>query len=478
MENTQQLTDHQIFFIHQLLLNYVEHGIRVIDLNEQQIIYNEKMKSIESMKAEDFSDKKIMDMFQFQDARDSRLLQAIQQGKTINNKKQTYFTYKGEKVTTVNHIFPIRYNNKIIAAAEIAKDVTQLERLIHDNLNRQGNTRFTFESIIGSSKELKDIIENAKRATRTSSSVLIVGETGTGKELFAQSIHTGSARGNGPYISQNCAALPETLIEGILFGTVKGAFTGAIERPGLFEKAEGGTLMLDEVNSLPMSLQAKMLRAIQEKKVTRLGDHKERSIDVRILATINEDPIDAISNDRLRKDLYYRLSVVTVFVPPLRDRKSDISLLVSSFIRKYNQLFQMNVEGISQKTLALFHEYHWPGNVRELEHVIEGAMNFMVGENELTVSHLPPHFKIKTGNKNDFKKDQIEQQGEPVHEQPGEHSLEHGESLNEHLNKLEKEIIISTLEKYHYNVNRGAKALGMSRQSLQYRMEKFHIQRP
>ncbi|SDI38734.1 sigma-54 interaction domain-containing protein [Alteribacillus bidgolensis] len=470
MEKIQSLTNEQQRFIDQFMFDQVDQGIRVIDLNETPIIYNEKMKSIESMTLDDLSDKKITDLFQFHDERDSRLLQAIHHGKTTKNKKQTYLNYKGEEITTVNHIFPIHYDGKVIAAAEIAKDVTKIERLIRDNLNRQGNTRYRFDSIIGTSPEMKSIIENAKRATRTSSSVLIVGETGTGKELFVQSIHSGSSRGSGPYISQNCAALPESLIEGILFGTVKGAFTGAIERPGLFEEAEGGTLMLDEINSLPTSLQAKLLRAIQEKKITRIGDHKERPIDVRILATINEDPIEAITNNRLRKDLYYRLSVVTLFVPPLRERKSDIPLLVETFIKKYNQLFQMNVAEVSNEVFDLFYSYDWPGNVRELEHVIEGAMNFMFEEEALTPSHLPVHFQNKTKNEtNTDHQVSANNQLTPLLE---------GESLRDRLYDIEQNFIIQTLEKYHYNVNRAAKELGISRQSLQYRMEKFNIKRP
>lgn len=212
--------------------------------------------------------------------------------------------------------------------------MTKLERLIRENMNKKGSTTYTFDSILGTSPAIQDVIENAKRATRTSSSVLLAGETGTGKELFAQSIHNGSDRSGGPFISQNCAALPDSLVESILFGTKKGAFTGAVDQPGLFEQAHGGTLLLDEINSLNLSLQAKLLRALQERKIRRIGSTKDTPIDVRIIATMNEDPIDAIAGERMRKDLYYRLSVVTLIIPHFGNEKKTFCFSRRSSSRK------------------------------------------------------------------------------------------------------------------------------------------------
>ena len=287
-------------------------------------------------------------------------------------------------------------NQNIIGAIEVAKDITNLERIIKDNILNKGDTKYTFDSIIGTSENFLEVIEKSKRSTRTASSILIVGETGTGKELFAQSIHNGSSRSTQPFISQNCAALPDSLIEGILFGTKKGAFTGSIEGTGLFEQAQGGTILLDEINSLNPNMQAKLLRALQERTIRRVGDTKDKKIDVRVIATINKDPIDAISNDHLRKDLYYRLSVVSLFIPPLRERKEDIPLLAQSFIEKFNALFELNIEGISEEVYSLFYDYDWPGNVRELEHIIEGAMNLMEpGDTRIAITHLPTLFRKK-----------------------------------------------------------------------------------
>ncbi|WP_018924131.1 sigma-54 interaction domain-containing protein [Salsuginibacillus kocurii] len=452
-----QLTD-----LFNQLVEHVDQGIRVIDAQEQLIIYNEKMRAIESMSYDDFTNKGLMEAFQFNDERDSRLLQAIKYGKQSLNEKQTYFTYLGEEVTTINEAFPIYSHGNIIAAAEVAKDITRMEKLVRENRKKKENSLFTFSDIIGNSNELREVIENASRATRTSSPVLIIGETGTGKELFAQSIHSESDRATGPFISQNCAALPETLIEGILFGTVKGAFTGATERAGLFEEAEGGTLLLDEINSLAPALQAKLLRVLQEKKVTRLGDTKERSFNVRVLTTMNEDPVEAIAAGRLRKDLYYRLSVVTLLIPPLRERIHDIEPLTATFIAKYNTIFQMNIENISVQLERRFLSYNWPGNVRELEHIIEGAMNLTIDEQMLQVHHLPPHFRHKTSKKGTLSA--LAQNENAV-------------DLPTHLATVEKEWVQQALKQANGNVMKAAKDLGISRQSLQYRMQKFHLNR-
>lgn len=464
-------TLHELELIFQSLLESIEVGIHVINHKGVTTIYNRKMAEMEGMAVEDVTDKKLLDVFGFADETDSTLIQAIRSGTVVKNAKQSYFNNRGQEITTINDTFPIfDKNNTIIGAIEMARDVTKLERIIRENILQKRDTLYTFDSIVGESVGLQEIIENSKRATRTSSSVLIVGETGTGKELFAQSIHNGSQRSSKPFISQNCAALPDSLIEGILFGTKKGAFTGSIERPGLFEQASGGTLLLDEINSLNSALQAKLLRVIQEKTVRRVGDVKDIKTDVRIIATINEDPIDAIANDRLRKDLYYRLGVVTIFIPPLRERMEDISLLVSSFVEKYNVLFGMNVKGLHEDVFELFLQYDWPGNVRELEHLIEGAMNLMDGEEVIQFSHLPvpfrkkPQFKVKETNRHlpiDVQETLTEKADYP--------------SLEAFMVDAEKNYLEQVLKLHDYNISKAASALGVSRQSLQYRMKKYSL---
>lgn len=454
--------------IYQQILDDIDIGIHAVNADGKTIIYNKKMMEIECMEIEDVLDRNLLDVFSFDTNGNSTLLEAIQKGKSILNSKQTYYNIKGQEITTINNTFPIIDNGKQIGAVEIARDVTKYERLLRENLLKKGNTRYTFESIIGSSNKIQDVIEASKRATRTNSSILIIGETGTGKELFAQSIHNGSARASKPFISQNCAALPDSLIEGILFGTKKGAFTGSIERPGLFEQADGGTLLLDEINSLNPSLQAKLLRVIQEKVVRKVGDTKDRSVDVRIIATINEDPIDAISEGRLRKDLYYRLSVVSLFIPPLKDRKTDIEELVHFFIGKYNHLFAMNVKAVGEDVLQMFFDYDWPGNVRELEHIIEGAMNLMENDERLTYSFLPIQFRNKPQFQNETtaildRDDFISQRVKPI------------KPFEDFMIEAETHYLRRALNQYHFNITKTAEALGMSRQNLQYRLKKLNL---
>ncbi len=228
----------------------------------------------------------------------------------------------------------------------------------------------------------------------STSSVLVYGETGTGKELYVQSIHNYSSRFNKPFIAQNCAALPENLFESILFGTVKGAFTGAVDKPGLFEQAHGGTLFLDEINSMPINLQTKLLRVLQDGVIRRVGDSRDRKIDVRIIAAMNVEPLKAVENGQIREDLFYRLNVVNIKLVPLRDRLEDIPLYVEHFIDKYNKELNKNVKGISSKVKELFMSYNWPGNVRELQHIIEAAINIVDNE-YIELDNLPIYLSEK-----------------------------------------------------------------------------------
>jgi arginine utilization regulatory protein len=451
--------------LYEYILDEINEGVHVINEFGISIVYNQKMVDMESMTKEEVLNRSILDVFQFQNNQGSTLLQALKEGKETKNVRQTYFNKKGKEITTINQTFPVIDNGEIIGAIEIANDVTKIERIIQEKtLLEKGNTRYTFESIIGQSKAIKEVINHANRASRTSSSVLIIGETGTGKELFAQGIHHASQRSNAPFVSQNCAALPETLIESLLFGTTKGSFTGAIDRMGLFEQAKGGTLFLDEINSLSTPLQAKLLRALQEKTISRLGDIKERPIDVRIIAAINEDPIDAISNNRLRKDLFYRLGVVTLFIPPLRDRTEDIHLLAELFVQKYNKQFQMEVKGISVEVMQFFLSNDWPGNVRELQHMIEGAMNLMTDDGEIVYAHLPIHFIHRKAKK-----------AEKLDSASSYQDFEHSETtapLKVVADEFEKYYIHKVLDNNKGNVTSAAKELNISRQSLQYHLRK------
>jgi arginine utilization regulatory protein len=483
---SSQPTSWNIFF--EQVLDLINEGVHVIDAAGRSVIYNRKMTELEAMSQEDVLGKKLLDVFQFPGGQESTLLQALRQGRTVRNVRQTYFNDKGKEITTLNNTYPLLEDGRIMGAIEVANDVTKMERLIRENLleREKGTVRFTFDSIIGESEAIRDVIEQAKRAARTSSSVLVIGETGTGKELFVQSLHNASSRGGSPFISQNCAALPESLIEGLLFGTAKGAFTGAIERPGLFEQAEGGTLFLDEINSLSLPLQAKLLRALQEKSIRRIGDTRDRPVNVRIIAAMNEDPVEAIAGDRIRKDLYYRLGVVTLFLPPLRERREDIPQLAEHFIRKYNDLFQMEVEEVGDEVRAFFKEYEWPGNVRELQHVIEGAMNLMIDETEIGMAHLPLQHARRKGMAagaalagtvsaaSTAAPEAMRTSTSGLASSPDYESADDSpKPLKDRLDEFERLTIANVLQKHGGNVSRAARELGLSRQSLQYRMKKL-----
>lgn len=210
----------------------------------------------------------------------------------------------------------------------------------------------------------------------TDSTVLIYGETGTGKELVAQAIHSGSARRGKSFVSQNCAAIPQNLLESILFGTVKGSYTDAQDRPGLLEVADGGTLFLDEIHSMDWNIQAKLLKAIEEKRFYRVGGTESIPVDIRVITAVNIDPAECVANGKLREDLYYRINVIRLNVPPLRERKEDIKSLTEHFIDIYNKKMNKHIKGISDEVMNFFNAYDWWGNVRELKNVIECAFNF------------------------------------------------------------------------------------------------------
>ena len=453
----------EIMSIYEFLIDRLDEGVHVVDRTGKTIIYNQKMAEMESMDKQQVLNKDVLDLFTFPDEGYSTLLHALRTGSSTTNTKQTYFNQQGKPITTINHTIPITMEGKICGAAEIARDITKIEQ-IHENILR----RYEIDHLIGTSPAIEDIIQLAKRAARTNSPILLVGETGTGKELFAQNMHQASQRSGGPFISQNCAAFPETLIESILFGTVQGAFPGAIDRPGLLEQANGGTILLDQLNVLGLPLQTKLLHALQEKVVRRLGDPSDRAIDVRVFATINEDPLDAITTGRLLKDLYYRLSVVTLFLPPLRERKEDIPSLTTYFINKYNHRFGTQVPGVSDEVMKYFLIYPWPCNVRELEHAIEGALNIATDHAQIEVIHLPLHMRRKVNMLNEFALDTLQ-------EQSSDYAMAlQGRTLQNQLEEYERAYVHKVLKKYAGNVSAAARELGVSRQSLQYRLRKWN----
>jgi DNA-binding NtrC family response regulator len=310
-------------------------------------------------------------------------------------------------------------------------------------------------SLVGASKKMQEIFRLIELVAPSTASVLITGESGTGKELVARTIHDLSSRKMKPFVAINCAAIPETLIESEIFGHEKGAFTGAVERrTGCFELAEGGTLLLDEIGEMPAATQAKLLRVLEDRKLRRLGSKSETSVDVRVLAATNIIPEEAVAKGALRNDLYYRLNVFNLHMPPLRDHKEDLADLVHSLIKDMNQKHSRNVRTASEPVMSLFQNYAWPGNVRELRNALERAV-IVCDSTVIEPRHLPPGF----GNV----------APRPAVQEANAVRLSVGTTVEE----AEKLLIMKTLEATNNNKTRAAEVLGISLKTLHNKLKEY-----
>ncbi len=340
----------------------------------------------------------------------------------------------------------------------IVKKAYEKKKLEIENkkLQRLIDEKYSFENIIGKSKQMKSIFLLIDKIAPLDTTILITGESGTGKDLIAKAIHYRSLRREGPLVAINCASIPENLLESELFGYKRGAFTGAItNKIGLFQEANGGTLFLDEIGEMPQGLQAKLLRVLQDKKVRPLGGTQEREVNVRIIAATNHNLEKMVEEGNFREDLFYRLNVINIEIPPLRKRKEDIPLLVNHFIEKVNKKLNKNIKGVSPELLELFFLYDWPGNVRELENIVERLM--ILEETELlTTKHLPSKYKeIKSINEVSLPKEFD------------------NFNLNTYLDNIAKKIISLSLEKSGGNKKEAAKLLGISYRSFRYYYNKL-----
>ena len=346
-------------------------------------------------------------------------------------------------------------NARLIQALQVAQERLREENIyLREELGQVGR----FETLVGESLKMQELYRLVERVLNTTVTVLITGESGTGKELVARVIHSKGSRAKGPFIAVNCAAIPETLLEAELFGYEKGAFTGAAQRkPGRFELATGGTLFLDEIGEMSPALQAKLLRVLQEKHFERLGGTATIATDARIIAATNRDPKGLIAEGRFREDLFYRLNVYPIPVPPLRERREDLLPLALHFLRKYSKELQKDVVGLSKEAGELLTRYEWPGNVRELENVIERAV-ILCQATLVTVQHLP--LSLQEGRR-----------GLPV--TAGAFRLPpEGIAFAE----LEKQLILQALEQANYNKSKASKLLGLSRTQLRTRMKNYGLE--
>ena len=469
---------------YQHALEQISDSVIMCDEQERICFLNDAALEMDGLALQDVLGDPIDQVYEDLDGRGLIIPRAIRTGQIFRDRRQYYTTRYHKNVDITANTFPVICDGQLLGGCSLMKDwsaidslskkVVELQEKLLQKTGGRHKTeknalpaRYHFEDILHISHELDFVLQQCRQAAKGDSSVMFYGETGTGKELFAQSIHNASRRADRPFLAINCAAIPENLLEGLLFATEKGAYTGAERRPGLFEQADGGTLLLDELNSMNINLQAKLLRVLQDGRVRRIGSMEEIQVDVRIISNMNISPMEAIGQKLLRQDLFYRLGVVNFRIPPLRERREDIPLLTRHFIMRCNAKLERNIRDVSPGTLQIFQQYGWPGNVRELEHVIEHAANVLPeGVSAVTPDCLPSYMLTDDTSE---AVPSIRTAAPVQSSEPGDTPL--GRSMKE----LERTAICRVLQEHNGNITASARALGMSRQSLQYRLRKYNI---
>ena len=401
----------------------------------------------------------ILELYPDLDEESSTILRVLRTGQAVYDQRQEITNSRGERVVVDATTIPLMVGGRVEGAVDFARFYVVGQRIVRGG--RKGGLS-TLDRIITRSPKMEELKRRVRSVALLDSPVLIFGETGTGKELVAESLHSEGKRASGPFVAQNCAAIPTNLLESIFFGTEKGSYTGAVTRMGLFEAADGGTLFLDEINSMDASLQAKLLKALEEKKVRRLGGSQAIPFDVRIVAAVNEPPQDLLRAGRLREDLYYRLGVVRLNLPPLRERREDIPLLTKYFIEQYNRSMKRHVRGLTEAVEARFLQYPWPGNVRQLRNVVEGAFAVargeLLGEDEVADS-------LGLWMESDA----------PAPTAATPPTLPEGSlSLTHAVEEYEKALIRQAMARWG-SISAAARNLGLSRQNLKYQLQKFDL---
>jgi arginine utilization regulatory protein len=464
------------------VLNRLDDGIIISDLTGNIRFYNTAQSQIDGITPEEAVGLKVTEIYELNN-RTSMVMHCITHNASVRSKTFFYRTYKGKVVNSITSVYPLYANNQINGAICFVKDYELLRRSTNmpartrPPTNLGNGTQYSFSDLIGSGQEFKRVMAMAQKAAASASPIMILGETGTGKELFAQAIHNHGPRRERNFVAVNCAAIPHDLLEGMLFGTSRGAFTGALDKPGLFEIAHGSTLFLDELLAMPIDLQAKLLRVLQEKRVRRLGSVKEAQVDVKIISSLNQDARAAIRAGCLRTDLYYRLGVVMIKLPPLRRRLGSMAELAGHFIEKYNSCLGTNVNAIAPEVLEMFRAYHWPGNIRELEHLIEGAINMAGQDQVIGLQHFSPGLDCLEKTETNWADPALARiNPAPPHTAPLQ-ADDLPANFAQTQKQREKSAIGNALSASGGNVTQAALKLGISRQSLHYKMKKYHFKR-
>ncbi len=453
--------------------------ILIVD-KDYRIVYNTRYDATLNKRSKEYDSSDILNKYYFDvypklKREESSVVRCIETKQIIIMKHQVYYDYLGRRFVTNNVTFPIMRMGDLVAVVELAMDADEDSRT-GDASNRKFDEfvfrlqkdagLITFETILTEDERMKKAIEQAKMLATLPNPVLIYGETGTGKELFAQSMINYSGVPKEKVVIQNCAAVPDNLMESILFGTVRGVYTGAENRRGLFEEADGGVLFLDEISTIPYTVQAKLLRVIQDGTFRPLGASADRHVNVKIICAMNVDPVKAIEDGTFRADLFYRLSSGYIDLVPLRERKDDIKLFIRYYIDYFAQVYSKNISDVDSEVKKIFMDYSWEGNVRELRNVIESMVVSAKNKEILGVSDLPDYFLSILGLETDANTDTAHE----THSEKQENLTYH-----ELMDRYEERIIRRALEEAGGNISRAGEILDIPRETLRYRIKKLGI---
>lgn len=454
-------------------LDQVTDGVQIYDKNACAVYFNRASRSISHIPSGvSVEGRHLLDLYNL-DETISTTMTALQTKAPVIDRVDSFRAndFSTAPIASANTSYPIFREGELLGAVVFEQTAEIVER----NMKKMEATGkalsafsqrppkisfsgYTFDNVIGSCPKLREAVELARRVAPQDSPVLLVGETGTGKEIFAQSIHRSSRRRGGKFLAINCAAVPETLIESLLFGTKRGSFTGSEDKAGYLEEAAGGTLFLDELNSMSLAMQSKILRVLQEKTFRRVGGSQDLRLDVRVISSCNEDPFKAVAENTFRQDLFYRLSTVMIELPPLREHLEDLKELIRYHLEATAYQFVHAVTRIDPEVIAVLRAYHWPGNVRELFHVLDYAQN-VTDSQVMEVRHLPPYL--------------LKHRSEPAAPLPAIDFSR--ETLQGLMDGYERQVIAQALDHCGYNISRTAQTLGILRQSLQYRIRKYGL---
>ena len=456
------------------IIHSTDDAISVVDENGLHTIINPAYTRLTGLLEEDVLGKP--PTIDIADEGESMHLKVLRTSKPVHGVRMRVGPNRKEVIVNVA---PVIVEGILKGSVAVIHDVSEIEYLNRE-LNRVRQrvrhleSKYTFEDIVGKSRGMIIAKEQARKAAQTSATILLQGESGTGKELFAHAIHHVSKRKNQQFIRVNCSALVDTLLESELFGYEGGSFTGAKKtgKKGLFEEADKGTIFLDEIGVMSLNLQAKLLRVLQEKEIVRVGGRSPINVDVRIISATNIDLKNAVKEGRFRDDLYYRLYVIPIYIPPLRERKEDMPLLVNNLIRKYNQDFGRNINGILPEALNILSNYSWLGNVRELENVIERAViNMKLSEEIILPKHIPSLIELN-------KVEAIEEKPTINSESNNltDYNLDE-DNLKKIKDDTERIALINALKSANGDSVRAAKKLGISPRSFYYKIKKYNIKK-